>query len=300
MGSAMTHSPGAPALQIQNLHVSFGAVQALRGISLSAQPGQITALLGPNGAGKTTAISCATGLLRPDRGEVRALGQDPFRADAAHRARVGVMIQDGGLASGARAGQLLRYAASLYAHPLPVGPLAERLGITSFSRTLVRRLSGGQRQRLALALALVGRPELVFLDEPTAGMDPSIRRTVREIIRELAAEGTGVVLTTHLMDDVEGLADHVVVIAAGQVVADGSVNDIIGSHSASDGTVHLSARACGLRPQAAADLSRALRETAAQHGVQLEVTTGAADLESVLLDLTDTAEASRRAEEASP
>ena len=289
-GSVTSAAPD-DALVIEDLRKSFGAVRAADGVSLRARRGEVTALLGPNGAGKTTTISCATGLLRPDSGSVRALGSDPWRADAAQRARVGVMIQDGGLASGARAGQLLRYGASLYADPLPVDEVATHLGIDEFASTIVRRLSGGQRQRLALALAIVGRPDLVFLDEPTAGMDPAIRRRVRDLIRSLARTGTAVVLTTHLMDDVEGVADHVAVIADGRTVAAGSPHDIIATHRAADGTVQLHARASSLLPQQADELSRDLRATAQRHGVDLAITTGAADLETVLLDLTAESEA---------
>lgn len=278
-----------PALLIEGLYRSFGPVQAADGIDLRAERGQVTALLGPNGAGKTTTISCATGLLRPDGGAVRVLGEDPWRAGAALRSRVGVMIQDGGLASGARALGLLRYAASLYADPLDVDELAAHLGIDEFGGTLVRRLSGGQRQRLALALALVGRPELVFLDEPTAGMDASIARTVRHLIRSLARTGTAVVMTTHLMDDVEGLADHVVVIARGRVLAAGSPGEVVASHRSADGTVTLGASADGLTPETADVLAADLRAVAARHGVDLDVTCGAPDLETVLLDLTEDA-----------
>lgn len=286
MVGAMEEIP-SPALEIDALVKSYGPVRAANGISLTARRGAVTALLGPNGAGKSTTIHCATGLLRPDAGTVRVLGRDPWRGDADLRARVGVMIQDGGLASGTSALSLLEYGASLYADPWPVSDLAGRLGIDAFARTLVRRLSGGQRQRLALALALVGRPELVFLDEPTAGMDTAITRTVRELIRELASGGTGIVLTTHLMDDVEDLADHVVVIAAGQVVAAGSPAEVVSEHRASDGTVHLTATAAGLAPSLAAPLEADLAAVAARHGVDLQVTIGAADLESVLLDLTE-------------
>lgn len=283
--TSVEHAP-APALVITGLTKSYGAARAANGISLVAPRGQVTALLGPNGAGKTTTISCATGLLQPDGGIVRALGADPWTADARQRARVGVMIQDGGLASGARAMDLLRYGASLHAAPLDVDDLAAQLGIDAFASTIVRRLSGGQRQRLALALALVGRPELLFLDEPTAGMDASISRTVRQLIRGLADQGTAVVLTTHLMDDVEGLADHVVVIARGEVVASGRPEDVVAGHRSGDGTVHVTARASGLTPEVGAALEADLRAAAARHGVQMSVTTGAADLESVLLDLT--------------
>lgn len=286
MGVAMEDTR-SPALEIDALVKSYGPVRAASGISLTARRGEVTALLGPNGAGKSTTIHCATGLLRPDGGTVRVLGQDPWHADAALRARVGVMIQDGGLASGTPAMVLLRYGASLYATPLDIDALAERLGIDAFARTLVRRLSGGQRQRLALALALVGRPEIVFLDEPTSGMDASISRTVRELIRELADAGTCVVLTTHLMDDVEGLADQVVVIAEGRVVASGSPESVVAGHRSADGTVHVTATAAGLDPALATQLEEDLRAAAARRGVDLQVTTGAADLESVLLDLTE-------------
>lgn len=278
----------SPALIADELSLSYGPVRALDGLSLSAERGAVTALLGPNGAGKTTAISCATGLLRPDGGTVRVLGTDPWRSSPQHRARVGVMIQDGGLTSGASAMQLLRYGASLHAAPLDVDEVSAHLGIDTFSRTLVRRLSGGQRQRLALALAIIGRPDLVFLDEPTAGMDPSIRRRVRELIRGLAHTGTAVVLTTHLMDDVVGLADAVRVISRGRVLASGSVQDVISDHRSADGAVVVQATAAGVDPGVVPALEADLRAAAARHGAQLEVTTGgAADLETVLLDLMD-------------
>jgi len=278
----------SPALVATDLAHSYGAVRALDGLSLTAERGEVTALLGPNGAGKTTAVSCATGLLRPDAGSVRVLGTDPWRASPEHRARVGVMIQDGGLASGATAMQLLRYGASLHAAPLDVDEVAAHLGIDEFARTLVRRLSGGQRQRLALALAIIGRPDLVFLDEPTAGMDPSIRRRVRELIRGLARTGTAVVLTTHLMDDVVGLADAVRVISRGRVLASGSVQEVVREHRGPGGGVTLRATASGVAPDAVPALEQALHEAAARHGARLEVSSAAAaDLEAVLLDLMD-------------
>jgi len=292
MGAAMEdHSP---ALVAESLAVSFGEVRALDGLSLSARRGAVTALLGPNGAGKTTAISCATGLLRPGGGSVRVLGADPWRASPEHRARVGVMIQDGGLTSGATALQLLRYGAALHAHPLDVDEIAEYLGITGldgFARTLVRRLSGGQRQRLALALAIIGRPELVFLDEPTAGMDPAIRRRVRTLVRGLARTGTAVVLTTHLMEDVVGLADEVHVIARGRTVASGSVEEVIASHRDRAGAQSLSARIDSVDPGRRDALEDDLRAAAERHGARLRITAGgAADLEAVLLDLMAQAE----------
>lgn len=276
------------ALTMSRLSKSFAGRPALREVSLTAALGQVTALLGPNGAGKTTAISCATGLMAPDAGQVRVLGADPLRADAAHRARVGVMVQEGGLASGSRPRELLRYAARLHTHPRDPDQLSTRLGIDEFESTLVRRLSGGQRQRLALALAIIGRPDLVFLDEPTAGMDPAIRRAVRELIAELAADGVGVILTTHLMDDVIGLADHVVVLADGRVLHEGRIEDVIAHHRGTDGLLDLHARLRGIPAGHLEALRTDLADLAARHGAQLEL--GGADasaLEDVLVELEE-------------
>jgi ABC-2 type transport system ATP-binding protein len=219
--------PVPPAVEIRDLVKRYGGREVLGGLTLTAGAGEITAVLGPNGAGKTTTIECCEGLRTPDSGSIRVLGRDP-RVDARSlRPRVGVMLQDGGLPTGVRPLEMLRHVASMYAAPRDVGQLAERLGITSFSRTTVRRLSGGQRQRLALATALVGRPELVFLDEPSAGMDPQSRLAVWELVRELRGEGVSIVLTTHLMDEAESLADQVVVVDAGAVIAHGSVPDLV-------------------------------------------------------------------------
>jgi ABC-2 type transport system ATP-binding protein len=188
----------------------------------------VTAVLGPNGAGKTTTVECVEGLRRPDAGSVQVLGLDPV-ADAANlRPRVGVMLQGGGLPTGARAGEVLRHVAALHADPLPPAELLDLLGLTAHARTTVRRLSGGQKQRLALAAAIVGRPELVFLDEPSAGLDPQSRLAVWGLVESLRADGVAVVLTTHLMDEAERLADHVVVVDAGRVVAAGSPAELVG------------------------------------------------------------------------
>nr|WP_156612041.1 ABC transporter ATP-binding protein [Auraticoccus cholistanensis] len=195
-------------------------------MSLEAGRGRITALLGPNGAGKTTFIRCCTGLLRPDAGEVRIDGE-PVRAALA-RGRVGVMPQDSGAWSGIRPLEMLRHLAGLHASPLPVDALAERLGLHDFAGTAYRRLSGGQKQAVNLAGALVGRPELVFLDEPTAGMDPHTRRAVWELLRELRAAGVSVLLTTHAMGEAEELADQVHIVDAGRVRLSGTVAELAG------------------------------------------------------------------------
>ena len=214
--------PSDPCLQVRGLVKAYGATRAVDGLDLTADRGRITAVLGPNGAGKTTTIEICEGLRGADAGSVSVLGLDPARDGAALRPRVGVMLQDGGLPTGARALPLLRQVARFYATPHDVTVLAERLGISSYGERSVRRLSGGQRQRLALALALVGRPELVFLDEPSAGLDPQARLAVWELVREARDAGTSIVLTTHAMDEAERLADHVAILSCGRLMASGT------------------------------------------------------------------------------
>ena len=157
--------------------MSYGEKVALDGLSLSVARGSVTAVLGPNGAGKTTTLETCEGYRKPQGGTVRVLGLDPQVQRRELLPRIGVMLQSGGAWSGVRALEMLRHVASLHAHPLDVPMLAERLGLGSCGRTPYRRLSGGQQQRLSLAMAVVGRPELLFVDEPTAGMDPQARRT---------------------------------------------------------------------------------------------------------------------------
>ena len=202
-------------------------LRVVSGVSLVAERGQVTALLGANGAGKTTTLECAQGLQKRSGGDISLLGQDPATAGAELRSRVGVMLQDGGLPPSSRPVPLLRHIAGLYAQPWPVDDLIERLGIDAFSRTTVRRLSGGQKQRLALAAALIGRPEVLFLDEPSAGLDPQSRQLVFDLISELRDAGMGIILTTHLMDDAQRLADYVYIIDGGRNVAEGTVQELL-------------------------------------------------------------------------
>ncbi|MHC5904261.1 ABC transporter ATP-binding protein [Streptomyces sp. S6] len=210
-----------PVVQVRALVKRYGSKTAVDGLDLVAGNG-VTAVLGPNGAGKTTTIEVCEGYRRADDGTVRVLGLDPVAQAAELRPRIGVMLQSGGVYSGARAEEMLRHMAKLHAHPLDVDALIERLGLESCGRTNYRRLSGGQQQRLALAMAVVGRPELVFLDEPTAGLDPQARRATWDLVRDLRSDGVAVILTTHHMDEAEQLADDVAIIDAGKVVAQGS------------------------------------------------------------------------------
>ncbi|MCW2538626.1 MAG: transporter [Frankiales bacterium] len=212
---------------MRQLVKSYGSRRAVDEVSWSLAAGRLLALLGTNGAGKTTTIETCEGFRRPDAGSVRVLGLDPIADSRALRPRVGVMLQDGvGGYTAARAAELLELFAGYARHPLDARWLLERVGLAEVARTPVKRLSGGEQQRLSLALALVGRPELVFLDEPTTGMDPRARRTTWELIRQLRSDGVTVVLTTHYLDEAEELADDVIVMNAGRIVAQGSPSEL--------------------------------------------------------------------------
>ncbi len=215
-------SAGPHAVVVEDLRMTYGGKMAVDGLSLTVARGSVTAVLGPNGAGKTTTVETCEGYRRPHSGSVRVLGLDPHRQRRELLPRIGVMLQGGGAWSGVRAEEMLRHIAGLHASPLSVPMLVERLGLGSCARTPYRRLSGGQQQRLALAMAVVGRPELVFVDEPTAGMDPQGRRTTWDLLGELRRDGVTIVLTTHYMDEAERLADRVHVIDRGRLIASGS------------------------------------------------------------------------------
>ena len=212
-----------------------GLYRAVNKVNLRVFPGEVVVLLGANGAGKTTTLACAQGLLKPTRGTVRLLGENPLQADPELRAKVGIMLQDGGLPNAMHPIPLLEHISTMYTDPYPVEELAERLGIDTFNGTTIRRLSGGQKQRVSLAAALIGRPDVLFLDEPSAGLDPQSRNVVFDIIREQRELGTAIVLTTHLIDDAQKLADYVYIIENGTTVQEGTVSELI----ASDGTNRL-------------------------------------------------------------
>lgn len=218
----------SPDLAVSLRHVtkSFGSIRAVDGLDLDLPRATVLALLGPNGAGKTTSVEMCEGFVAPDDGEVRVLGLDPITDAAKLRPRIGVMLQGGGAYPGARAGEMLQLVAAYSADPLDPDWLLTTLGLTESVRTPYRRLSGGQQQRLALACALVGRPELVFLDEPTAGLDAQARLLVWELIDALRRDGVSVLLTTHVMDEAEQLADELVIIDHGRIVASGTPSEL--------------------------------------------------------------------------
>jgi ABC-2 type transport system ATP-binding protein len=214
------------AVEVDELTVRYGEVVAVDGISFQAQAGQITAVLGPNGAGKTTTVEVLEGYRRPSGGHTRVVGLDPIADHAALTRRMGVMLQSGGVGPGVRVGEALRHAAALYEHALDPGALLERVGLSGKERRTWRQISGGEQRRLALALALVGRPQVAFLDEPGSGVDPQGRLAIREVVAGLRDDGVTVLLTTHDLDEAEKLADHVVILDRGAVVAAGSPDEL--------------------------------------------------------------------------
>ena len=216
-----------PAIEVIDLTIRYGDHTAVDGISFEAGSGQITALLGPNGAGKTSTVETLEGYRRPSSGSVRVLGLDPIDDHRALVARIGVMLQSGGVATGMRPAEALRLFASYYEDPIDPDELLELVGLSDHRSSTWRSMSGGEQQRLSLALALIGRPEVAFLDEPTAGIDPSGRQVIRRIITDLRDRGVAVLLTTHDLDEAEKIADHVVIIDRGSVIADGSPVDLM-------------------------------------------------------------------------
>jgi ABC-2 type transport system ATP-binding protein len=218
-----------PAVEISGLVKRYGVSTAVDELSLTASRGEVTAILGPNGAGKTTTVEVCEGYRAADGGTVRVLGLDPLRDAARLKPRVGVMLQAGGIPPAVPAGEYLRTLSRFHVKPHDTAWLLDIVGLTSQAKTPYKRLSGGQQQRLSLAAALLGRPELVFLDEPTAGMDPQARHATWDLVAALRADGVSVILTTHFMEEAERLADHVVIIDHGRSVADGAPAQLTGS-----------------------------------------------------------------------
>ncbi len=225
-----------PAVEVDSLTVRYGDVVAVDGLSFAAEAGAVTVVLGPNGAGKTSTIECLEGYRRPTGGAVRVVGLDPIAQHDQLVRRIGVMLQDGGVYTGIRPPEVLRLFAAYYDDPIDPDELLELVGLDHRRRSTWRSLSGGEQQRLSLALALIGRPEVAFPDEPTAGVDIAGKQLIRSIIRDLRSDGVAIVLTTHDLEEAEVLADRIVIIDRGIAVADGTPAELLASGDAEDFT----------------------------------------------------------------
>ncbi|MCS7477521.1 ABC transporter ATP-binding protein [Umezawaea endophytica] len=219
-----------PVIDVRGLRMSYGATAVLHGVDVRAHRGEVVALLGPNGAGKTTTVEILEGFRKPSAGEVRVLGVDPLTGDEAWRARVGVVLQSWRDHGRWRVAELLDHFARFYPPyrtPFAVDELLELVGLTGQARTVVGTLSGGQRRRLDVAVGVVGRPEVLFLDEPTTGFDPEARQAFHDLVHRLTdLDDTAILLTTHDLDEAEKLADRIVLLVGGEVVAEGSAPEL--------------------------------------------------------------------------
>ena len=220
----MGHLSGSAAAQLSAVCKRYGGVAALDGVDLAVHPGELLALLGPNGAGKSTAIALCLGLVEPDRGEARVFGQSPHALSA--RRCLGVMLQSAAMPDTLKVRELLAQTRSYYPDPLPTDQCVQRAGIAALMARRYGKLSGGEQRRVQFALAICGQPQLLFLDEPTVGLDIEARESVWRTIRQLVVEGCAVVLTTHYLEEAEALADRVTMLARGRVVAEGSVQQL--------------------------------------------------------------------------
>ena len=219
------------AIAVTDLRKAYGQREVLHGLSFTVETGEVFALLGPNGAGKTTTVEILEGYRRRDAGEVRVLGEDPERAGSAFRARIGIVLQSSAVYQLLSVREIVELFAGYYPRPRPAGEVIDLVGLAEKREARVRTLSGGQLRRLDLALALVGDPELVFLDEPTTGFDPAARRQAWETIRDLRSLGKSILLTTHYMEEAQRLADRVAILRGGELVGTGSPQELLSGHA---------------------------------------------------------------------
>jgi ABC-2 type transport system ATP-binding protein len=291
-----------PAIEVRGLVKHYGTLEAVRGIDLVVETGEVFALLGPNGAGKTTTVEVLEGYLPRSAGEVRVLGVDPANAGAGHRARVGIVLQSSGTHRELTVREALMLFAPMYPRPRDVDEVIELVGLVEKADARVKTLSGGQQRRIELALGIIGDPELIFLDEPTTGFDPSARRRSWSLIDDLRALGKTILLTTHYMDEAQNLADRVAVIVGGVIVAEGTPDTLGGSRTAAT-TIRFAAPPGVVAPpgpfvvgpdgwasavvEDPVVLLHEITSWAMGHGVSLEgLTVSRSSLEDVYLELT--------------
>jgi ABC-2 type transport system ATP-binding protein len=267
---------GAVAVEVVDLHKSYGALEAVRGIDLTVDEGEVFALLGPNGAGKTTTVEILEGFRRRDSGRVSVLGFDPATNDRKLKDQLGIVLQSSGVDAYLTVAETVDMFRGYYPKPRPRDEVLELVGLTDKRDSRVTKLSGGQRRRLDVAIALAGDPRILFLDEPTTGFDPGARRNAWEVIKGLAGLGKTIFLTSHSMDEVQYLADHVVIIAGGKVVAEGTPDTLAGRQKA--------ATLVRFQLAESVDLPERLRQGAKIDGGSIELETQ--DPTRLLYDLT--------------
>jgi ABC-2 type transport system ATP-binding protein len=280
------------AIAVRDLRKSYGALEAVGGISFEVARGEVFGLLGPNGAGKTTTVEILEGYRKRDAGQVEVLGSDPATADGAWRERIGVVLQSSAMYETLSVAEMLGVFAGYYRRPRPLDEVVALVGLEDQRDTRVRRLSGGQRRRLDLGLALVGDPELIFLDEPTTGFDPGARRRAWETIRGLRSLGKTILLTTHYLDEAEQLADRVAVLRHGEIVASGPPAELTGTARKTEIRYRENGREVVLHTDEPTRLLHELTEQALGQGRELEgLLVRRPTLEEVYLSLTEEAEA---------
>jgi ABC-2 type transport system ATP-binding protein len=275
------------AIAVSGLRKSYGQREVLHGLSFTVETGEVFALLGPNGAGKTTTVEILEGYRRRDDGDVRVLGEDPERGGRSFKSRIGIVLQSSAVYHLLSVREIVELFAGYYPQPRPVEEVIELVGLADKRAARVRTLSGGQLRRLDLALALVGDPELVFLDEPTTGFDPAARRQAWETIRDLRSLGKSILLTTHYMEEAQRLADRVAILRDGEIVGTGSPQELLSGHA----SVEIRYRRNGSEVVVATEEpTRVLHELTSQalaEGVELEgLEVHRRTLEDVYLELT--------------
>ena len=279
---------GESAIRVEGLVKSYDGVEAVRGIDFEVRPGEVFGLLGPNGAGKTTTVEVLEGYRPRDAGQVEVLGADPWQAGAEHRARIGVVLQHSELPPALSVREVHRMFAGYFRHPRNVDEVIELVGLGEKRDARVKTLSGGQKRRLDLGVALVGDPDLVFLDEPTTGFDPSARRTAWDLVRSLRSLGKTILLTTHYLDEAQQLADRVAVIREGRLVRVGTPNELIGVAPKVEIRYRLEGRDVAVETDEPTRVLAELTTAAVAEGRELEaLEVRRPTLEDVYLDLMD-------------